>query len=80
MNKLNLIRRGYYLVNSNCKYSTSGYLFNKSYETEYEKSLKEPEKYWQTKVDLIEWIEKPKLILDKSNSPFEKWYLFVMII
>jgi hypothetical protein len=80
MNKLKLIRKSYYFltINTNYKYSTSGHLFNKSrYEIEYEKSIKEPEKYWQSKVDLIEWIQKPKLILDKSNSPFEKWYLFV---
>jgi hypothetical protein len=47
-----------------------------NYDIEYQKSLSDPIKYWQSRVDLIEWIERPKLILDKSNPPFEKWYAF----
>lgn len=67
MNKLKFIRNSYFLLKSNRKYSTS------TYDVEYKKSLNEPEKYWQSKIDLIEWFEKPKFILDKSNSPYEKW-------
>ena len=46
------------------------------YEAEYEKSIKSREEFWGSKANLIEWIEKPKKILDTSNSPFEKWFAF----
>lgn len=50
------------------------------YETEYRRSIERPEEYWGEKKDLIEWFEPPKRILDKSNSPFEKWYLLLKLL
>lgn len=44
-----------------------------TYEQAFRKSIEEPEKYWGEKANLIEWFEKPKKILDRSNSPFDKW-------
>lgn len=57
-------------------YSTHSTSFDQAksqYQLELEHSLKNPREYWQTKVNLVEWIEKPKGILDDSNSPFDKW-------
>ena len=45
----------------------------KTYETEYRRSIEQPDEYWGEKKALIHWYEQPKKILDKSNSPFEKW-------
>ena len=45
------------------------------YNEEYKRSLSQPEAYWDEKKNLIEWYKQPRLILDKSNSPFEKWYV-----
>jgi hypothetical protein len=44
-----------------------------TYEEHYKKSIESPEEYWASKVDLIDWYEKPKKILDRSKSPFEYW-------
>jgi hypothetical protein len=57
-------------------YSTRASSFDQTksqYQLELEHSLKNPRDFWQTKVNLVEWVEKPKGILDDSNSPFDKW-------
>lgn len=46
-----------------------------TYEIEYRKSIDEPYKYWDERKNLIKWFREPKIILNKSNSPFEKWYI-----
>jgi hypothetical protein len=56
-------------------YSTSDQT-KSQYQLELEQSLKNPRDYWQTKANLVEWVEKPKGILDDSNSPFDKWFSF----
>jgi hypothetical protein len=43
------------------------------YENAYQKSIQDPEQYWYEKKNLIEWYQEPKVILDRSNSPFDKW-------
>ena len=43
------------------------------YNSDYAKSISDPEGYWKTKVDLLEWYEKPKTILDRRNTPFDRW-------
>lgn len=48
--------------------------FISTYNQEYTRSLSNPEEYWNEKKNLIEWINEPTSILDRSNSPFEKWY------
>ena len=57
------------------RFSTIGPQRVSKYETEYEKSIKSREEFWGAKANLIEWIEKPKKILDTSDSPFEKWFV-----
>lgn len=44
------------------------------YDVEYRKSIEQPEKYWHERQNLITWFKEPKVVLDKSNSPFEKWH------
>ena len=40
----------------------------------YNKSINEPEKFWQENSEDIFWFKKPTKILNKSNHPFYKWY------
>lgn len=46
-----------------------------AYTREYEQSIKKPDEFWQTKLNLIEWYKKPEKILNNANSPFEKWFV-----
>ena len=34
------------------------------YETQYKKSIENPEKYWKEVVDTFEWVQAPKKIVD----------------
>jgi len=43
------------------------------YEKNYKESVENPESYWGAKQNLIEWYEKPKLILDKKNILKNYW-------
>lgn len=47
--------------------------FSSSYATEYRESVENPESFWRSKMDLIEWFKKPEHILVR-NPPFDKWY------
>ena len=40
----------------------------------YQKSIKNPEKFWQEASNDIFWFKKPTKILNKSNPPFYKWF------
>ena len=40
----------------------------------YDRSIKNPEKFWQDASEDIFWFKKPTKILNKSNPPFYKWY------
>ncbi len=40
----------------------------------YEKSIKNPEEFWQEASNDIFWFKKPTKILNKSNPPFYKWF------
>jgi hypothetical protein len=50
---------------------------NTKNESEYDKShtesITDPEKYWEKKQNLVEWYEKPKLILDRKNILKNHW-------
>ena len=43
------------------------------YKKDYANSISDPVNYWKSKVDLVEWYDKPKRILDRSNTPFDRW-------
>ena len=40
----------------------------------YQKSINNPEKFWQEASEDIFWFKKPTKILNKSNPPFYKWF------
>ena len=40
----------------------------------YDRSIKNPEKFWLDASEDIFWFKKPTKILNKSNPPFYKWY------
>lgn len=45
------------------------------YDIEYKESINNPEEFWLKKSNLIEWFKRPEKILDRSNSPFDKWFV-----
>ena len=49
-------------------------MFRKKFQNIYDKSINNPEKFWQEASDDIFWFKKPSKILNKSNPPFYKWY------
>ena len=47
---------------------------NNNYKNTYENSIKNPENFWQEISNDIFWFKKPTKILNKSNTPFYKWF------
>ena len=47
---------------------------SKKFNEIYQKSIKNPEKFWQEASNDIFWFKKPTKILNKSNPPFYKWF------
>ena len=45
-----------------------------SYRTTYDASIATPEDFWATQARLIDWIKKPRQILDSANAPLYRWY------
>ena len=47
---------------------------SKKFQSIYENSIQNPEKFWQEASEDIFWFKKPTKILNKSNPPFYKWF------
>ena len=47
---------------------------SEKFQSIYEDSIKNPEKFWQEASEDIFWFKKPTKILNKSNPPFYKWF------
>ena len=47
---------------------------SEKFQSIYENSIKNPEKFWQEASEDIFWFKKPTKILNKSNPPFYKWF------
>lgn len=45
------------------------------YDSLYQQSIKEPEKFWAGRAEELEWFEKWDRVLDSSNPPFFKWFV-----
>jgi propionyl-CoA synthetase len=45
-----------------------------SYETEYRRSIEQPEKFWTEQAQAIDWHKPPRTILEYTNPPFRKWF------
>ena len=44
------------------------------YEDVYRRSLADPEGFWAEAARAIDWIEPWQKVLDRSNSPFDRWF------
>ena len=47
---------------------------SEKFQSIYENSINNPEKFWQEASENIFWFKKPTKILNKSNPPFYKWF------
>ena len=45
-----------------------------AYEETYARSIDDPEGFWRDAAGLVDWIRRPKQILDDSHPPFYRWY------
>jgi propionyl-CoA synthetase len=44
------------------------------YRTEHARSIEDPEGYWGEQAQLVDWIKKPKRVLDDDHPPFYRWF------
>jgi propionyl-CoA synthetase len=44
------------------------------YRSEHARSISDPEGYWGEQAGLVDWIKKPRRVLDDSASPFYRWF------
>ncbi len=47
----------------------------KEYESLYEQSIKDPERFWEERAGELEWFRKWDRVLDRSNPPFYQWFV-----
>ncbi len=45
-----------------------------SYRDAYDASIDEPEAFWGGQAGLVDWIRKPRQVLDRSRPPFYRWF------
>ncbi len=45
-----------------------------SYQSQYQQSLEEPERFWRQQAERIAWFKKPNTILSKTESGLDQWY------
>jgi propionyl-CoA synthetase len=45
-----------------------------SYESEYRRSIEQPEAFWAEQAKLIDWHKPPQTILEYTNPPFRRWF------
>ena len=44
------------------------------YDEVHRRSLADPEAFWAEAADLIDWVEPPTTVLDRSAAPFYRWF------
>src|SRR4051812_33909857 len=44
------------------------------YRVEHARSIEDPEGYWAEQAQLVDWIKKPRRILDDDHPPFYRWF------
>ncbi len=47
----------------------------KEYESLYEQSIKDPERFWEERAGELEWFRKWDRVLERSNPPFYQWFV-----
>ena len=45
-----------------------------TYQSEYDRSIIDPQGFWLDKTDLIEWVQKPQVALADDMNGIERWY------
>ena len=45
-----------------------------SYQSEYDRSIIDPQGFWLDKTDLIDWVQKPQAALADDMNGIERWY------
>ena len=45
-----------------------------NYNEIYQKSIKDPERFWSEVANDVFWYKKPTKILNSDNPPFYKWF------
>ncbi|MGH3368419.1 MAG: AMP-binding protein, partial [Nocardioidaceae bacterium] len=45
-----------------------------AYRDEHRRSIDDPEGYWRDQASLVDWIRKPRQVLDASRKPFYRWF------
>lgn len=46
-----------------------------SYESEYRRSVEQPEAFWAEQAKLVHWHKSPQKILEYTHPPFRKWFV-----
>ncbi len=44
------------------------------YRSEHGRSIESPETYWAEQAQLVDWIKKPRRVLDAGSPPFYRWF------
>ncbi|HEX4481840.1 MAG TPA: AMP-binding protein, partial [Rudaea sp.] len=45
-----------------------------SYDSEYRRSIEQPQEFWAEQARLIDWHKPPQTVLEYTNPPFRKWF------
>ncbi|HET8718678.1 MAG TPA: propionyl-CoA synthetase [Nocardioidaceae bacterium] len=45
-----------------------------SYRDAYDASIEDPDRFWAQHTGLVDWIQKPRHVLDRSRPPFYRWF------
>src|SRR5688500_13282925 len=45
-----------------------------SYRETYQRSISDPESFWGEQAGLVDWIRRPRQVLDASSPPFYRWF------
>ena len=45
-----------------------------AYESAYEQSLSQPSRFWAAAADQIEWVRRPRAVVDDSRPPMVRWF------
>jgi propionyl-CoA synthetase len=44
------------------------------YRAEHARSIEDPEGYWGEQAGLVDWIKRPRRVLDADRAPFYRWF------
>ncbi|NNG20900.1 acetate--CoA ligase [Naumannella sp. ID2617S] len=45
-----------------------------TYAEQYQRSLDEPAGYWGEQAQRVDWIRRPRAVLDRDSGPIQRWY------